>query len=85
VSGLRVTCTAAPGVYLISRDRDVVASVTPERAGAGRELADAMAAAPDLLEAAEAVVTSTYAAHYRLISPFKELVAAIAKAKGGAA
>lgn len=50
--GLRVTCTAAPGVYLISKGEDTVATVMPERAGAGRELADAMAAAPDLLEAA---------------------------------
>lgn len=55
MSGLRVTCTAAPGVYLISRDRDVVASVTPERAGAGRDLVEAMAVAPDLLEALEAL------------------------------
>lgn len=42
-------------------------------------------ASPELLEAAEAVLGSTYAVHYRLISPFKELAAAVAKAKGGAA
>jgi len=42
------------------------------------------AAEPDLIAAAEAVLASAFVTHYRLISPFKELAAALAKAKGGA-
>ena len=36
----------------------------------------------DLLTAAEDLMNSTFAKHYRLISPFKELAAAIASARG---
>ena len=41
-------------------------------------------AAPALLAAAEALMSSTYAKDYRLVSPFKELSAAIKLAKGEA-
>lgn len=43
MSVLRVTCTAAPGVYLISAGSTVIATV----ARASREVAEAMAAAAE--------------------------------------
>lgn len=41
-----------------------------------------IAAAPDLLTAAKAVLQSSFAQNYVRISPFKELAEAVAKAEG---
>ena len=42
-----------------------------------------VAALPELLAAAEGLMNSSFAENYRLISPFKELGHAIAKARSG--
>jgi hypothetical protein len=41
-----------------------------------------IAAAPDLLDAARGLLASSWCENTKLISPFKELVAAVAKAEG---
>ena len=50
-----------------------------------RELLEPLedSAEPTLIEAAEVLLASTFAAPYRLISPFKELADALARAKAG--
>jgi hypothetical protein len=83
---LSVTATAADGVYLISDEQTVIATVHR----GGRELAQKMAAAPELLEALEAL--RLQALQSELNSPANEwgwealqlANAAIAKATGGA-
>lgn len=57
---------------------------TSGKSDSGEANAHLIAAAPDLLAAAKNLMASTYAENYRLISPFKELAAAIAKAEGRA-
>lgn len=48
-------------------------------------LADARTVVTGLATAAEALLASPMCAKYRLISPYKDLAAALAKVKGGAA
>lgn len=79
---LRVTDTAADGVHLISDGQTVMATVHR----GGRELAQKMAAAPDLLEALENLTANLDHAFPALanLGPLKSARAAIAKAEGAA-
>ena len=61
---------------------DVVAAVWADDDHDELATAQVLAAAPELHKAAKTFLESTFAAPYRLISPFKELAAAVAKAEG---
>jgi len=78
--GLRVTDTAADGVHLISDGQTVMATVHR----GGRELAQKMAAAPDLLEALEGLEAYLRQTPHHNALEAAAARAAIRKAKGEA-